>query len=680
MNTTATKLEEFQNKHQELLEVLFGLKDCFQQLGDNTWNTTLDALEVKIKSQPFKIMVVGHFKVGKTTVINALLGEDILPDTDTTVITEIKWADKMEASLYFRDPLPSNWSEQLPEKISTHLKSVGSTKSMLLFQNELELQQEALEKLMSLPAGNEPIVEKIELYGDFELCKNGVELIDFPGINRSGTQSEITRDYLNQADVVLFVMNFAMLASEQEIDFITHVLQMAGHEYIFFVVNLLDEITPPTPEERKRIIDDGTKKLAPLTQLAEKGIFFLSASQALEGKQQGNQAIVESAGLLPLENALTEFLTENRGKIKLRLSAHQIFSVITELRKILRNQQSVLEQPIKELENKERVITPKLTRAREIKDRILSLIEEHRKALRQRVGNEAYIFLNHFADELPLLVETMPTTASVKVFSLEQQSQAEALIKEIFVKVEQMLQERIENWKTKEIQPLLESTFTQMTTHVEVELALRLEDFYNLFGTMQDDFSDIHVDELTKEKEIPDAKKFLFYISGLTIGNPFGGVTVTQFDMRDLWAPITRQIVLFIGLMVFRITQPQILIPIIPTLLLGGVVNAMLMAGSLTNKLKREIGEKVAEQLKKVAQTHANNIGEQVFKNTASISDLAEDTLEREINSLQGKLDKVLQDKQASETQVKQRLEPLGDMEVKVGTLEEKLKKLVDVA
>ena len=55
---------------------------------------TLTDLAAKVKAETFKVMVVGQFKVGKSTFINALLGKDILPAYAipcTAVINEVKY-------------------------------------------------------------------------------------------------------------------------------------------------------------------------------------------------------------------------------------------------------------------------------------------------------------------------------------------------------------------------------------------------------------------------------------------------------------------------------------------------------------------------------------------------------------------------------------------------------------
>jgi hypothetical protein len=49
--------------------------------------------------------------------------------------------------------------------------------------------------------------EKVELFWPLELLKNGVEIIDSPGLNEHATRTKVTMDYLRRADAILMVLN-----------------------------------------------------------------------------------------------------------------------------------------------------------------------------------------------------------------------------------------------------------------------------------------------------------------------------------------------------------------------------------------------------------------------------------------------------------------------------------------
>ena len=83
---SAELCEEFQrivlsaSKHAEALENLGADTSLTDGSRKIKASTALFELSEKIKRETFKILVVGEFKNGKSTFINAMLGKKILPD------------------------------------------------------------------------------------------------------------------------------------------------------------------------------------------------------------------------------------------------------------------------------------------------------------------------------------------------------------------------------------------------------------------------------------------------------------------------------------------------------------------------------------------------------------------------------------------------------------------------
>ncbi|MEM3846429.1 MAG: dynamin family protein, partial [Candidatus Parvarchaeota archaeon] len=66
----------------------------------------LDSIENKIKTKQFNLVVIGQFKRGKSTFINALLGKEILPTSVlplTSIVTIINYGERQEAIVHFID-------------------------------------------------------------------------------------------------------------------------------------------------------------------------------------------------------------------------------------------------------------------------------------------------------------------------------------------------------------------------------------------------------------------------------------------------------------------------------------------------------------------------------------------------------------------------------------------------
>ncbi|MGH7296369.1 MAG: dynamin family protein, partial [Polyangiaceae bacterium] len=95
--------DAFFERRDEVVRALRGLSDIASSLGTRTLQARVEReLVRKLDEDRFHLVVVGEFNHGKTTFVNALLGEQALPTgvTPTTAaIHHIRWASKPEATV-----------------------------------------------------------------------------------------------------------------------------------------------------------------------------------------------------------------------------------------------------------------------------------------------------------------------------------------------------------------------------------------------------------------------------------------------------------------------------------------------------------------------------------------------------------------------------------------------------
>ena len=145
----------------------------------------------KRKEDPFTIVICGDFKRGKSSFINALLGEDVVT---TNVTTETVTLNKISYGLHSNEAV-------LP----------GGKKLIL---TDEELQRDNLENIIK--QSNEPIMQ-INIYRPIEILKD-ITIIDTPGMDDSLKNfDELVDHALRQADAViyLFSVNYPLSQNEQ---------------------------------------------------------------------------------------------------------------------------------------------------------------------------------------------------------------------------------------------------------------------------------------------------------------------------------------------------------------------------------------------------------------------------------------------------------------------------------
>ena len=79
LHTPTEPLDTFQSTKQRLDTILGDLANFFQSLGTKSRAEDLKAAQAKLHSEQFNLVVAGTKKQGKSTLFNAMLGEQVLP-------------------------------------------------------------------------------------------------------------------------------------------------------------------------------------------------------------------------------------------------------------------------------------------------------------------------------------------------------------------------------------------------------------------------------------------------------------------------------------------------------------------------------------------------------------------------------------------------------------------------
>ena len=186
----------------------------------------LNGLIERLKADSFQVLVIGCFSAGKSTFINAMIGTKLLPATRTPttgVICEITYAEESakKATLYPKEGMGENGSSA-PFPISVH-----------------KLRDE-LEKYVKIDHNGEETAtsryKKLALQWPLSLCENGVTIIDSVGLNDPDSRHEITLDYAQSADAVLYLMTSGATYSATDAEAIRY-LRSLGYESPFFIID-----------------------------------------------------------------------------------------------------------------------------------------------------------------------------------------------------------------------------------------------------------------------------------------------------------------------------------------------------------------------------------------------------------------------------------------------------------
>lgn len=199
----------------------------YRSLLGETFTELLSRWETDIlnrKNDPFTLVVCGEFKRGKSSLINALLGEEVVP---VNVTTETVTLNRITYGAHANEAV-------LPGGRHMHL-------------SDEEMQKENLEKLMRQ---EKTPFRQIEIKRPIEFLKYAA-VIDTPGLGDSMQDfSEFVEDALAQADAVLYVFSVNYPLSQTEQLFLKTMIVPQKYTDLLLVGNYLDMLGSEKDYER----------------------------------------------------------------------------------------------------------------------------------------------------------------------------------------------------------------------------------------------------------------------------------------------------------------------------------------------------------------------------------------------------------------------------------------------
>jgi len=167
------------------------------------------------------VHVVGEFKQGKSSLINALLSAPICPvddDVATSVLTEVRYAQALTASAVFEPAAGASgtgWNETIaPSDLATYASEFGNP-------------------------GNTRKVRRVTVGLDRPILSSGLVLVDTPGVGGIGSVSNAsTISSLPRSHAVLFVSDCSQELTESEVGFLRTVQELCPN--VVFVLTKTD--------------------------------------------------------------------------------------------------------------------------------------------------------------------------------------------------------------------------------------------------------------------------------------------------------------------------------------------------------------------------------------------------------------------------------------------------------
>jgi len=272
----------------------------------------------------FHVLVVGEFKQGKSSLVNALVGREVCPvddDIATAVPTVLKHGPDPTAAVLYRPP----------ESADPEAATADPVREPVAVESVAEFVIESVKP----PADRR--IHSVELVLPAPLLESGLVLVDTPGVGGLGSMhSTVTMGALPMAEAVLFVSDASQEFTQPEIDFMESARSMCPN-----IVVLLTK-TDFYPAWRKvKALDE-----AHLERLGiETEIIPVSSTLHAIAQETGDEELDGESGFPAMqEHLLTRIVGQAETLSAVKLSS-DLNGVLDQLKSALQTHKQALNKP-----------------------------------------------------------------------------------------------------------------------------------------------------------------------------------------------------------------------------------------------------------------------------------------------------------------------------------------------
>lgn len=322
--------------------------------------TELENTHNYLNNQKFSIGITGVMNAGKSTMLNALMGREILGSAvvpETANLTIVKHNPTDNAKVYY-------WNEQEWDRIKKSASQLESMKDFVEETNRIfgdnlknyirpvsrfdEIDIKDLSSYTSAEASGKKcnLVKYVELGSKLDFLSDGIEIVDTPGLDDPVIQrEEITKEYISQCDMMIHLMNVSQSATLKDVEFIIDALLYQNISKLLVVITRADTVSKEQLEEvikyTKTSIEKQLKAQNKDSQLDYilKTIRFIPISgrmALLHRTGREKEALdagftIEDTGILEIEKYLMDTLfgtNSQKGELVVQSTKNQLQKVI----------------------------------------------------------------------------------------------------------------------------------------------------------------------------------------------------------------------------------------------------------------------------------------------------------------------------------------------------------------
>lgn len=486
---TTHVLDEFVRRRRRGAELLRELASLVEDLGRHDQSldapaTYLRTTADRVAEGRFVVLLLGNFSSGKSTLLNALLGRPVLPvkvNPCTAILTEVVYAEAPQVVVHFRD-------------------QSSETLSMDGFIERYQLQTASESDAGAEASDRFGDIDRAVLGYPLPLLKNGVVLLDTPGLDDDPVRTARTLSTLPDADAVIVVLSANRFLTDLERRTLRRDLLPLGLQNLFFpvtMVDLLGSLSDDPDQALASLTARGREFLGPLCEIEgrdafDERFFTVDARRGLQARwdrtagarrDPPDQGMLESSGLDQFEDTLEAFLVHERGVAQLKHLHTTAVRIRAELQRQAELDRATATESVEQLRARQEELEPQFRELEVIARRVARTVESFITRQQTLVWQDLRDFMAQTEAALPEAVAEFDLggLAGLDLLTPRGRARVEAQIRG---QLEAWLEQRVALWQTS-----LKPTIEQSLHHLRQELAADAADFDALSDRIVTDFA-----------------------------------------------------------------------------------------------------------------------------------------------------------------------------------------------
>lgn len=584
----------------------------------------LGRLRERMASDNLRIMFCGEFKRGKSTLINSMLGHRVLPawaTPTTAIISEVHYSEQPRARLYHLDD-----------------------PAMAIPVDVMELDSFVTIDEDDDDANNP--YERAEIGWPLPLCARGVTVIDSPGLNEDPRREEITLNYLQRADVLVFVFDCTAAMSQSERLFLQSRALASGATDIFFVGNKINQVDEDERERVRRVVG---RRIGDLVGPTDK-IFFVNARGALDARIE--QGPAEEYGVPALERALEVYLSDEPGRRRIAGALRLIQYSAQELARSVEQSRRLLEQDRELLRRRYEEQREPLQTLEQQRSLILSRLAAHTLETRQLVEERMREKLFDVATMVPTWAESFTPGTRMRMNPVKVRQQLDSRVQEVVEHLSERAQLEVADWQGKELNSLIEMRMASLESEIGANIDAFLGHIEEIrcqltLGTAE---VQVNADGATAsggERLLAAAAGYL-----LTGGSVVEGAL---FGFKGLGKSMVTTIAVAVGLALLHFGPQGIILGMFS----AGLLRSAMKLDRVNKQVVHDVADQVAEHIRSSAYGQAKQTGSALEDGFAGLRGEVEIALEGRIAELRREVENVLAESDRTDQEKRMRQDDL---------------------